>query len=63
MLTIFLADLPAALRRLPRNLGGATAVEYALIASLVAMAILTSLGTLSGGIRALFDSIAKAFTG
>lgn len=44
------------LRRLLRDLGGATAIEYALIAALIALAII-------GAITTLGTSLGDAFTG
>lgn len=40
---------------------GATAIEYALIASLVSTAIVTALYGLQGTLTALFNSIASKF--
>ncbi|PCI42311.1 MAG: Flp family type IVb pilin [Rhodospirillaceae bacterium] len=39
---------------------GSTAIEYALIASLIAIAILGGIESLSGGISSLFSSISTA---
>lgn len=39
---------------------GVTAIEYGLIAGLIAVAIIGSLTKLNGGLTALFDSITSA---
>lgn len=38
---------------------GASAIEYGLIAGLVAVAIIVALGTLGGNLSTMFDNIAK----
>lgn len=45
-----------------RNEEGATAVEYALIAALVAVAIIASLGDLRKGLDDIFKSIGTKLT-
>jgi pilus assembly protein Flp/PilA len=45
----------AALRRLWRDESGMTAVEYGLLAALLALAVFTVLGPLSDSLVALFD--------
>lgn len=40
------------------NKSGATAIEYALIASLVAVAIIASLTAMSGKLQATFNEVA-----
>lgn len=47
---------PGVLRRLIRQKSGVTAIEYGLIASLVAIAILGGVTALTGNVQALFDS-------
>jgi pilus assembly protein Flp/PilA len=44
--------------QLLKDESGATAIEYGLIAALVAVAIITVLGALSGSLQATFQSIA-----
>jgi len=40
-----------------RNDKAATAIEYGLIAALIAVAAITSLGTLSGGLNGIFENV------
>lgn len=42
---------------------GATAIEYGLIAGLIAVALVGVLGTLSGGLESIFQAISDALTG
>jgi pilus assembly protein Flp/PilA len=42
---------------------GATAVEYALIVALIAVAIIVSVTALGGGIKTAFQKITNAITG
>jgi pilus assembly protein Flp/PilA len=42
------------------NQTGATAIEYALIASLIAIAIIVSLTTVSGKLKTVFSEVANA---
>ena len=42
---------------------GATAVEYALIVALIAVAIIAALGALGGGIQGAFERITTAVNG
>ena len=42
---------------------GATAVEYALIVALIAVAIIAALGALGGGINTAFTNIKNAILG
>ncbi len=44
-------------RRLVVEEEGADATEYALLAALIAVAIIASLGTLSGGINKVFNGV------
>lgn len=39
--------------------GGTTAIEYGLVAALVAVGILLALTTFGGSVKALFDSVAS----
>ena len=40
-----------------RDEDGATAIEYGLIAALIAVAAITALGTLSGGLNGIFTNV------
>jgi Flp pilus assembly pilin Flp len=40
---------------------GVSSIEYALLASLIAMVILTAVGLVSDKVYALFDSVVNAF--
>lgn len=55
-----------ALARLVRSLaadeGGATAIEYGLIISLIFLAILASVNTVAAGTTALFDLLASTMS-
>lgn len=44
-----------------RDTRGATAIEYALIASLIAVVIAVALGTLGTDVKGLFNSVANAY--
>ncbi len=46
--------------RFAKNESGATAIEYGLIASLIAVAIITVLSTLGGKVSGAFASVAGA---
>ena len=48
--------------RFVRDESGATAIEYGLIAALIAVAIITALNTLSGKLSTTFGSISTALT-
>ena len=50
------------IRRIARDRSGATAIEYALIASLIAIVIVTAVGAMATQIGALFNSVAAAFS-
>jgi len=39
---------------------GATAIEYALIASLISIVIITAVGLIGGSVQQLFNSVANA---
>jgi pilus assembly protein Flp/PilA len=49
------------IRRFGKARAGATAIEYALIASLVSVAILTAVGAMATQIGALFATVAGLF--
>jgi len=42
---------------------GATAVEYALIVTLIAAVIVATVAALGGGLNTIYQNIANAFTG
>ena len=42
---------------------GATAIEYGLIAGLIAVALITALSTLEGGLSSLFNAIGAKLSG
>ncbi len=44
-----------------RDSRGATAIEYALIASLIAVVIAVAVGTLGTDVKGLFNSVANAY--
>jgi pilus assembly protein Flp/PilA len=46
---------------LPKDARGATAIEYALIASLIAMVIVAGVTQAGGSLQAVFNMIAGAF--
>ena len=50
------------LRQLIRDESGATAIEYGLIAALIAVAIIGALTTLGGDLTALFGTISGEIT-
>ena len=50
----------ALLRNLLKDRSGATAIEYALVASLIAVVIVTTLGMLSNSLTALYTTIGGA---
>jgi pilus assembly protein Flp/PilA len=52
---------PRQARRFLAEEGGATAIEYALIASSIAGAILTVVGTVGGNVNPMRTTIANAF--
>ena len=45
------------INKLARDEDGATAIEYGLIAALVAVGIIASLGTLRGGLDSIFNGV------
>ncbi|MDE1900219.1 MAG: Flp family type IVb pilin [Alphaproteobacteria bacterium] len=48
--------------RFMKNEDGATAIEYGLIASLIAVAIVAVLTTLGGSLKTVFTSVSTALT-
>ena len=48
---------------LPRRQEGATAVEYGLIAGLIAVVLITVMTLLGGGLESTFTTITNALTG
>jgi Flp pilus assembly pilin Flp len=49
------------IRRFGRARAGATAIEYALIASLISIVILAAVGAMATQVAALFASVQAAF--
>ncbi len=50
-------------RRLWKDEEGATAIEYGLLAALVAVALITVLGTMSGELEATFENVQTSLEG
>ncbi len=50
------------LNKIRRNEEGATAIEYGLIAALVAIALIAALQSLEGGLSGLFNGAADTLT-
>ncbi len=50
------------LRRLMKNENGATAIEYTLIASLIAVAAITAMNTVGGKVNNTLNSVAISLT-
>jgi len=50
-------------RRLLKNEKGATAIEYTLIASLIAVAAITAMTTVGGTIQNVLDSVSTTMSG
>jgi len=50
-------------RKLIKDTEGATAIEYGLIAALIAVALITAMGTLKTSIASQFGSVATALDG
>jgi pilus assembly protein Flp/PilA len=50
-------------RQLRRNIRGATAIEYALMLAMVAMAMLTVINSLGFTLSGVFETISNAMTG
>jgi pilus assembly protein Flp/PilA len=51
------------LKRFLKDEGGATAIEYGLIAALIAVAIIGAVNTLSGDLQGTFQAISAGLTG
>jgi pilus assembly protein Flp/PilA len=51
------------LKQFVTDQSGATAIEYALIAVLVGIAIIGSVTALGGSLRAIFDTVASTMNG
>ena len=51
------------MKRLINDESGATAIEYGLIAGLVAVAIIVALTTLGGSLTSLFDTVSGELDG
>ena len=49
-------------RRLMKNEQGATAIEYTLIASLIAVAAITAMGHVGGKVSNVLSNVANAMT-
>lgn len=58
-----LTNIRTMLTKLNRDERGATAIEYGLIAALVAIVIIGGLQALSGGLNALFTTVATTLGG
>lgn len=56
-------QIQAALMRFKRDEAGVTALEYGLIAALVAVVIIGAVDTLGANISATFNNVANHFTG
>lgn len=50
------------IHNLRKNDSGATAIEYGLIAALVAVGLITALTLIGGNLETIFDSIGAALT-
>jgi pilus assembly protein Flp/PilA len=50
----------SALKRFASNQGGATAIEYAIIAAGIAVAIIGALSVLSDNVKAMFSHVASS---
>ena len=55
-------DMKTLLNRFVRDEFGATAIEYGLIAALIAVAIIVVLGTIGTQLNITFDRVADALT-
>ncbi|MGH8491671.1 MAG: Flp family type IVb pilin [Moraxellaceae bacterium] len=58
-----LATLKARVMAFIKEEEGATAIEYALIAALIAIAIVTALGSAGTSIKGLFEDVAETIGG
>ena len=50
-------------RGFTKNLSGATAIEYGLIAAGIAVAIIAAVGLLGGSLSSLFDTLGSELSG
>ena len=50
----------ASLNRLLRNVAGATAIEYALLASLIAVAAIASMRSVGSGLIGMYSNVSNA---
>lgn len=50
-------------RKLQKDESGATAIEYGLIAALVAVGIIGALTALGGGLNTIFNNVASTLSG
>ncbi len=50
----------AVFRRLLKDRSGATSIEYCLVASLIAMAIITTLGLVGNSVTSLYNALGAA---
>lgn len=50
-------------RKLRRDEEGATAIEYGLIAALIAVAAITAMSSLGGSLSTTFNNVSTAMTG
>ncbi|MBX7480976.1 Flp family type IVb pilin [Qipengyuania qiaonensis] len=50
-------------RKLRRNEEGATAIEYGLIAALIAVAAITAMGSLGTAVSTTFNKVSTSMTG
>lgn len=55
--------MKALFNRFVQNESGATAIEYGLIAALVAVAIIGALGTMKNSLTGTFNKVANALNG
>jgi pilus assembly protein Flp/PilA len=53
-------DMRTFIQRFLRDDSGATAIEYGLIAALIAVAIITAVGTVGSNLTTTFNSVASA---
>jgi pilus assembly protein Flp/PilA len=53
--------LPATARLLLRDKRGSTAIEYAIMASGIALAIISTVYSLGGSVKTLYDKVAAMF--
>jgi pilus assembly protein Flp/PilA len=55
-------EMKKLIRKLRRNDSGVTAIEYGLIAALIAVVLITALTTIGTQLSTKFDSVAKAIS-